>query len=141
MNRERRILNLLAVLAIGAFLVATSAAPVAAQGKDIAGSYWALLNLDAIVDGGRVETLGVILDQNGAVLFTSEHEADKESPGVGAWRHLPGGLIGMGASSFRFGPNPVDSICALIGVDSPPDNCVLKVGGTLSRDGAGGPRG
>ena len=129
----------LAIIVVAVLFVVGSAAPVEAKkgGRSIAGSYWALLDLGALGDP-RIEALGVILDQNGSVLFTSEHEADKESPGVGAWRHLPGGKIGMGAASFRFGPNPIDSVCALVLVTSPPDNCVLKVGGTLSRDGNGG---
>ena len=124
----------LAMLAISVLFVVGSAAPVEAQGggRSIAGSYWALLDLGALGDP-RIEALGVILDQNGAVLFTSEHEEDKESPGVGAWGHLPGGKIGLGAASFRYGPNPIDSVCALVLVTSPPDNCVLKVGGTVSR--------
>ena len=135
----KKIFKPLAMLAIAVLFVVGSAAPVEAQrgGRSIAGSYWALLDLGALGDP-RIEALGVILDQNGAVLFTSEHEADKESPGVGAWGHLPGGKIGLGAASFRYGPNPADSICALVLVTSPPDNCVLIVGGTLSRDGGGG---
>ena len=85
----------------------------------------------------RIEALYVVLDQSGAAVFSSEHEADKESAGIGVWQWIRGGRIGLGIASFRYGPNPTDSVCALVGVTSPPGNCVLKVGGTLSRQGDG----
>lgn len=111
--------------------------PADARGRDVPGSYVAQLDLGPLGEP-RIETLYVILDNNGSLLFTSEHEADKESPGVGFWRHHGAGEIGMGAASFRYGPNPDDSICALVAVDSPPGNCVLKIGGTMSRQAGGG---
>ena len=119
-----------------ALAVILSVVPAGAQGFGIAGAYRAELDLGALGEP-RIEILYVILDQSRSVLFTSEHEADKESPGVGVWRPLGGGQIGLGASSFRYGPDPESSICGLVEVESPPGNCVLKVGGTVIRHGSG----
>lgn len=133
MKRER-ILRRLGVLAVTLLVVAGNPQPVEADGNanSIAGSYRAELDLGPL-GTPRIEALYVILDQNGSVLFTSEHESDKEATSVGAWKYLPGGQIGLGAATFRYGPDPASSICDLVGVVSPPDNCVLKVGGTVSR--------
>ncbi|MDX1384327.1 MAG: hypothetical protein R3190_11820 [Thermoanaerobaculia bacterium] len=131
---SQRISSFVTVLAVGA-LVFSSAGPAVAQGGSIAGSYWAFLDLGAL-GAPRIEQLGIILDDNGSVLLVSEHEDDKESTGVGAWGHLPGGLIGMGVASFRYGG--AMPVCDLVGETSPPDNCILKVGGVLGRDPDGG---
>ena len=127
------ILKSLVVLAMGVLFVVGNPVPVKAEvsAKDVAGSYLALLDLGGL-GAPRIEASLVYLDQNGGVLSTTEHEADKESAGVGVWKHLPGGQIGMGVSSFRFEPDPATSVCGLVGVTSPPDNCVLKFGGILS---------
>jgi hypothetical protein len=43
----------------------------------------------------------------------------------------------VGLLSFHIGPEPTSSLCSLVGATSPPDNCILKVGGVLSRSGGG----
>lgn len=106
--------------------------PVEARPQGIAGSYVAELDLGGL-GAPRIEILYMILDQNRSVLFTSEHEGDKESAGIGTWRRIPGGGIALGVASFRYGPDPENSICGTVGVTSPPGNCVLKVGGTVRR--------
>lgn len=110
--------------------------PVMAGPQGVAGSYIALLDLGGL-GAPRIETLYVVLDQNRSAIFTSEHEADKESAGIGRWRRLPGGKISLGIASFRYGPTADTSICGTVGVDSPPGNCVLKVGGMLDRGDGG----
>ena len=131
---QKPILKSLAMLAIGVLFVVGNPVPVEVGGEAIAGSYLALLDLGPLGFGSRIETFGVYLDDNGGVLMTSEHEDDKESAGVGVWEHLGGGLIGIGTFNFRFGPAPATSLCGFVGVTSPPDNCVLKLGATLSRE-------
>jgi hypothetical protein len=122
------------MLVIAVLLVLGNSAPVDAAEDEggLAGPYLALLDLGAL-GAPRIEMLGVYLDNNGGVLMISEHEDDKESAGVGVWRVLKGGRVAMGISSFRYGPQPGAGACGVIGVTSPPDNCVLKVGGTLAR--------
>ena len=145
MNQDP-VLKSLAMLLIGLLVVVGAPAPVDAQAasadaratSDIPGSYLAMLDLTPLGFGPRIEALGVVLDSGGRALFISEHEADKESAGVGVWGHLRGGRIGLGILSFRIGPDPASSICGLVGATSPPDNCFLKVGGTLSRESGGG---
>jgi hypothetical protein len=114
------------------------ASPRARASSDIPGSYLALLDLTPLGFGPRIEALGVSLDSGGRALMISEHENDKESAGVGVWEHLRAGRIGLGILSFRIGPDPASSICGLAGATSPPDNCFLKVGGTLGRATGGG---
>jgi hypothetical protein len=137
----KSMLNRLAMLGVAVMLVAGNPAAVMADGHDqgqrVAGPYVALLDLGALGEP-RIEKLFVILDDNGSVLFASEHEADKESTSVGAWERMGGGMIGLGAAGFRYGPDPASSICAFVGVDSPPGNCVLKVGGTVAPQTGGG---
>lgn len=128
---KQHIMKSLAVAAVGALLIVGSAAPAEAG---VAGPYSARLDLSGI-GADRVESLGVILHRSGAVTFISEHEGDKESTGVGVWKNLGGGKISIGLFSFRFGPDPATSICGVIGVTSPPDNCSLQVGGVLMRNG------
>ena len=132
---HKRILKVIVTLALALLIALANAAPVMAQGgaRDIAGSYIALLDLEGLREP-PIETLYVVLDLSGSALFVSEHEDDKESTGVGVWRHLRGGKIGMGVASFRYA-NPA---CELVGAPSPPNNCVLKVGGTLERVHGGG---
>jgi hypothetical protein len=134
MNRISDSKNLAGVLAIAVllFLGDFARAEAAENESALAGPYMALLDLGAL-GAPRIEALGVYLDSNGGVLLMSEHEDDKESAGVGVWRLLRGGRIGIGVFSFRFGPEPGAGACGLIGVTSPPDNCILKVGGTLAR--------
>jgi hypothetical protein len=115
-------------------LIVASPTVFATTGEgSIPGTYSALLDLEPL-GTPRIEALGVVLGRDGGVIIVTEHEADKESTGVGIWERLPGGLIGMGALSFRFGPDPVASICGLVGVISPPGNCVLKFGATLRQE-------
>jgi hypothetical protein len=134
----------LAVLAIGALCVVASPVAVAAAdsapvgGQSIAGAYLGLLDLTPLGFGPRIETVYIVLDNSGAAVFTSEHEEDKESAGVGVWQQISHGTIGLGVASFRYGPDIATSICALVGVDSPPGNCVLKVAGTVARAEGGG---
>jgi hypothetical protein len=139
----------LTVLAVCLLFAVGDSVPVEAQAtsggaratSDIPGSYWAQLDLTPLGFGPRIEALGVSLDSGGRALMISEHEADKESAGVGVWRHVRGNRIGLGMLSFRIGPDPASSICGLVGATSPPDNCVLKVGGTLGRSTGGGLQG
>ena len=130
----------LLVLAVAVLFVVGAPLPVAADDDDrpsrVAGAYRAELDLGAL-GAPRIEILYVIMGLEGSVLFTSEHEADKESAGVGIWRRVSGGGIFLGAASFRYGPDPATSACAGVGVTSPPGNCVLKVGGTVERQGDG----
>lgn len=133
---QKLISKSLAVLAISMFLFVANPVRAQTEAKSIAGSYLALLDLGAF-GAPRIETFYMILGRSGALLYTSEHESDKESPGVGVWKRLQGGEIGLGAASFRFGPDPASSVCALIAVVSPPDNCVLKIGGTVSQQADG----
>lgn len=135
-----------ATFVIGMLFVVGNPVPAEAQGtsagaratSDIPGSYLAMLDLTPLGFGPRIEALGVSLDSGGRALMVSEHEADKESAGVGVWGHVRGGMIGMGILSFRIGPDPASSICGLVGATSPPENCYLKVGGTLGRKAGGG---
>lgn len=129
--KGRPILKSLAVVAIGALFIVGSAVPA---GAAIAGPYIARLDLGPI-GVERIEILGVILHESGAVTFMSEHEGDKESAGVGVWEDLGGGLISIGVFSFRYGPTPETSICGVVGVTSPPNNCFLQVGGILMQSG------
>lgn len=145
---QKVILKTLAMLTIGVLFAVANPARVEAQGvggvgagtaaRDVAGSYLALLDLTPLGFGPRIETLGMILDDDGSVVMTSEHEEDKESAGVGVWQHLGSGAIGIGVASFRLGPDPGTSICGVVGLTSPPDNCFLKVGGVLVRADGGG---
>ncbi len=132
---RRTTLNLV-VAVVTAVLLAGAAGAQGFGPFGIPGAYRAELDLGALGEP-RIEILYVILDANRSVLFTSEHEADKESPGVGAWRPIGGGQIALGAASFRYGPDPETSICGVVEVESPPGNCVLKVGGTVRRQGSG----
>lgn len=145
MNQEP-VFKSLAMLVIGVLVVVGNPAPVEAQSasaearatSDVPGSYLAMLDLTPLGFGPRIEALGVYLDSGGRALFISEHEADKESAGVGLWGHLRGGMIGMGIVSFRYGPDAASSICGLVGAISPPENCFVKVGATLGRKTGGG---
>ena len=93
------------------------------------GAYTAHLDLRPLgID--RIEAFGVVLERDGAALFVSEHESDRETTGVGVWQRLRGRRIGVGVLTFRFGE---ESACFLVGVMSPPDNCVQKLGATLRR--------
>jgi len=132
MRRNPLSRSLATVLAMAVLLGIGGPARAEADGEGLAGSYLALLDLGAL-GAPRIEALGVYLDSNGGALLISEHEADKESAGVGVWRMVRGGRIALGIFSFRYGPEPGEGACGLIGVTSPPDNCVLKVGGTLAR--------
>ncbi len=82
------------------------------------------------------EDFGFVLHTDGTVLASSEHEVDDvESAGIGVWKHLPGGQIGMGVFNYRIG---TAGGCALIFGIVPPDNCLLKLGATLDRRKGGG---
>ncbi len=124
----------LVMFVVGGALVTTPAE--AGPPAPVAGAYIADLDLGGL-GAPRIEQLYVILGAHGSVLFTSEHEADKESAGIGSWKRLTRGRIGLGAASFRYGPDAETSICGTVGVESPPGNCVLKVGGTIRRVGHG----
>jgi hypothetical protein len=145
-NHQKAVSKVLAMLVVGVLFVVGDPMPVQARGasagaratSDIPGSYLAMLDLTPLGFGPRIEALGVVLDSGGRALFISEHEADRESAGVGVWGHLRGGMIGLGILSFRIGPEPATSICGLVGATSPPENCFLKVGGTLGRTTGGG---
>ena len=125
---RRSVWKIGAVAAVGALLVVGSAVPA---GAEVAGAYMARLDLKPL-GVQRVERLAMILHESGAVTFISEHETDKESAGVGTWKDLGGGMISIGALGFRHGAT---SLCGVVGVTSPPGNCLLQVGGVLKQNG------
>ena len=102
--------------------------------RSIHGAYTAQLDLNPI-DIDRIEAFGFVLHTDGTVIASSEHEVDDlESAGIGVWKRLPGGQIGVGVFNFRIG---IAGGCAFFGI-LPPDNCILKLGATLARQEGGG---
>jgi len=102
--------------------------------RPIGGAYRAQLDLNPL-DVERIETLGMVLHADGTVSYNSEIESfDSESAGIGVWKRLRGGQIGLGVLGFRVGDA---SGCAAIFGLVPPDNCILKAGATLDREEAG----
>ncbi len=123
-----------AVLLIGGFSPLEAGEPLEASrlAKGITGTYWGQLDLTALNPASpRIESVGLYLDPFGGVFLTSEHEpGNLEAAGIGTWEHLGGGLIGIGVLSYRlpFTAAPDGTIVS----DGGP---VLKLGGTVSRDG------
>ena len=105
-----------------------------AHGRPIHGLYVAELDLRPLgID--RIEKIALYLHKDGAVSYISEHELDDlESAGVGTWKRLRTGRIGLGVLTYRFG---IASACPLVGLTSPPDNCVLKLGANLRQKKGG----
>lgn len=125
-------------LVFGAMLLSFLAAPSWADGdqpRPVHGAYTAELNLNPLgLD--RIEAFGFALHTGGTVVASSEHEVDDlESAGIGVWKALPGGQIGVGVFNFRIG---TAGGCTLIFGTLPPDNCLLKLGATLERAEGGG---
>lgn len=101
----------------------------------IHGAYIAQLDLNP-AGLMRIEGFGFVLHKDGTVIASSEHEVDDvESAGIGVWKRLRGGKIGVGVFNFRIGT--AGGCAAIFGI-VPPDNCVLKLGATLDREKGGG---
>lgn len=126
-------------LIVSAIILSYLATPSWADGKDhrrpIHGAYTAQLDLNPL-GAVRIEAFGFILHADGTVNATSEREPDDlESAGIGLWKRLSRGQIGVGVVNFRLGNA---GGCALVFGIVPPDNCVLKLGATLDREEGGG---
>ena len=103
--------------------------------RGISGTYIAQLDVGALGDPRGTEFLGFVLHRDGTVSYNSEHEfMDLESAGIGVWKRLRGGRIGLGVLTYRVGEG---SACALFFGIAPPANCVLKLGATLDRKRGG----
>ncbi len=125
-------------LIVGAIFLLYLAAPSWAGGGEpraIHGAYTAQLDLNPL-EIERIEGFGFVLHTDGTVVASSEHEVDDlESVGIGVWKRLPGGKIGVGVFNFRIGTM---GGCAFFFNISPPGNCILKLGATLDRAEGGG---
>lgn len=58
-----------------------------------------------------------------------------ESAGIGVWKRLRDGKVGLGVFNYRLG---TAGGCTLFFGVVPPDNCTLKLGATLDRRQGGG---
>lgn len=125
------------LLIVSAIFLSYLATPSWADGKQprsIHGAYTAQLDLNPL-GIERIEAFGFVLHTDGTVIASSEHEVDDlESVGIGVWKRLPRGQIGVGYFNFRIGTG---GGCAAFGF-FPPENCTLKLGATLDRAAGGG---
>ena len=124
-------------LVVSAIFLSYLAAPASAdenKPRSIHGAYTAELDLNPI-NIPLVERFGFILHTDGTLVASSEHEVDDmESVGIGVWKSLPRGQIGLGYFNFRIGT--MGGCTVIFGV-VPPENCTLKLGATVEREDGG----
>jgi len=121
-------------LVISAICLSYLATPSWADGdqpRSIHGAYTAELDLRPL-DIPVIEAFGFVLHTDGTLIATSEHEVDDlESAGIGVWKPLPGGRIGLGYFNFRIGTG---GGCTILFGIVPPENCSVKLGATVDRE-------